>query len=159
MEQHLQDQLQQQEQHTEQHLQNQLQQQRQDFQNQVQIVGGELQRTNAILHNIRAAAYNARVVADGALSCRPHHFRRFAKATGGLGNALPRAPAPAAAIPVLQVGEVVPHRFFPRSYAALQRWSHRQISNLSILLNDDFGIDRTDNLSERRMKLEYFLAN
>jgi len=85
------------------------------------------------------------------------HFQRFVKVTPGLGNGLPGAPAPVDPIPLLQVGEIVPVRFFPATPAELLNWSHRQINSLSILLNDDFGIERADKLNERRHMLLHYL--
>ncbi|KAE8965110.1 hypothetical protein PR003_g29927 [Phytophthora rubi] len=152
-------------QHSEQQIQQQQQQIEQEVK-QTETLRQQLARlqehqhkTDAILHNTRAAAHNARVFRDAAIHGGAHQLRRFVKMAPGRGDLLPGAPAPYSDIPRLSVGEVVPHRFFPANYAALRRWSHRRISELSVLLNDDFGIDGTDNLEERRIKLQRFLAD
>ncbi|KAG6584550.1 uncharacterized protein IUM83_08049 [Phytophthora cinnamomi] len=118
----------------------------------------EQQRTGAILHNTRAAVHNARVFRDGAVHGGVRQLHRFVKTTPGLGDLLPGMSPPCRDIPWLPVGEVVPRRFFPTNYASLRRWGHRRINELSILLNDDFGIDSADVLEERRGKLQHYLA-
>jgi hypothetical protein len=143
-----------------QRFQDQLQDVRQDIQHvQVQLTGiaAEQQVTNAKLNNMRAAGCNARVVYDAVASRQPRHFHRFVKDTPGLGNGLPDVPAPVDPIPELQVGDVVPNYYFPESPSALRDWSHQQINSLSILLNNDFGIERADKLNERRHMLLHYL--
>ncbi|GMF45151.1 unnamed protein product [Phytophthora fragariaefolia] len=75
-----------------------------------------------------------------------------------VGLLLPGATAPRYHIPSLPVGGVVPRQFFPANHAALRKWGNRQISDLGVLLNDDFGIVGTYGVQKRRVKLQLYLA-
>ncbi|GMF28097.1 unnamed protein product [Phytophthora lilii] len=111
---------------------------------------------DASLHNTRAAMYDAFVVDDHDRRGQVHRFRRFVKETPGLGARLPGVRGSRAHVPRLGVGQWFPIAF-SQDYPDLQTWSHRQISDLGVLLNEDFGISRDDSLHEWREKLRCVL--
>lgn len=73
------------------------------------------QKTDAILHNTRAAAYNARVFRDAAVHGGARSIRRFVKTKSGRGGLLPGAPAPHSDIPDYPWVKLSPIDTFPRT--------------------------------------------
>jgi hypothetical protein len=57
----------------------------------------------------------------------------------------------------LAVGAAVPSPPFPATVADLQGLSHAQISALSVVYNDTFGIVAADGLVQRRGKVSNWL--
>uniref|UniRef100_K3WRG8 Uncharacterized protein n=1 Tax=Globisporangium ultimum (strain ATCC 200006 / CBS 805.95 / DAOM BR144) TaxID=431595 RepID=K3WRG8_GLOUD len=84
---------------------------------------------------------------------------RFRKVNRDIGCALPGAPNKHRPTPVLNVGDLVPHEFFPASFRDLLRWRHRQINELSMLLNDDFEVQARDSLRTRRNRVRHYLSS
>ena len=65
---------------------------------------------------------------------------------------------PMSMLPELNVGDQVPARFFPESLENLTLfWTLEEIENLSILLNEDFGVQAGDSLQACRQKAAAFV--
>lgn len=61
-------------------------------------------------------------------------------------------------LPELQIGDTIPRRFWSRNCNELQ-WTLDQIDDLSRLMNQDFGIEATDDLATCRRKLHAFATS
>jgi hypothetical protein len=81
------------------------------------------------------------------------------KETPGNGVALPGPGiVPFAPVPLL-VGAAPAVPPFPANLNALNAFTHQQISDLSVLYNDTFGIVAGDNIATRRTKLQFWVSN
>ncbi|GMF17080.1 unnamed protein product [Phytophthora lilii] len=118
---------------------------------------GQLQ-TNAALWNIRATAYNRECISMAARG-QLEPFRRLKKSTPGFGNPLPQALKTRRSLPTAVVGSFIPSECFPVNAEELRNWSYEQISELSILINDDFGITAGDSLEECRLRVLEHIAD
>jgi hypothetical protein len=113
-----------------------------------------IQQQEARVWNEHAARHNLQAI---ILSSRaPITFRPFRKVNPGLGDPLPDQMANPT-LQLLRVGALV--QKFPRDFDELQMWSHSQINDLAILLNETFEIQAGDGLVVRRNLVRRFIAN
>ena len=127
-----------------------------------EAAAADRQRTTEMLDTVKAQirnqlirAHNRQALTDYITQGRTTRLRPLLKEDSGLGGPLPGTNANVQPI-APRVGQPVGAPF-PTTVRRLYKLNGDQLSTLSMLFNDDFGITARDNLQKRRTKFQQFI--